>query len=177
MCSTYLRLIVWTALFGALVTAAPVRAGETMKPVQLKSLEALVGDWLYEGNGLTVEVSHKWILNKNFLATEATITNHQEDGAKTEVREITGQDPVTGQLVTWSFQSDGTRSRSNWYQQDKDWIRMKAGANKGGNELVATHVVRVTEDGNWTFQIQSRTVGGEYEGDMDEPITFQPADK
>jgi len=111
---------------------------------QLQSLEWLVGDWVDESPDSIVRTSSKWSDNKNFLLQEAEIRTRGADTMHLSQR--IGWDPLTKQVKSWLFDSDGGYGESYWTHDGHHWIVKATAVRKDGTfdgkyELAGTTLV------------------------------------
>jgi uncharacterized protein (TIGR02246 family) len=85
----------------------------------LKPLEWLVGEWVSEDQGPSVNVTADWALEKSYLVLDYYVT--KDAGAEMRVMQWIGYDPLTGQIKSWTFDSHGGYGVGLWSQEDDVW--------------------------------------------------------
>jgi uncharacterized protein (TIGR02246 family) len=131
-------------------------ADEEAGGAPLKELQWLVGDWKGEKGGANVSI--RWALNRKFL--DVTFTTRQRNG-ELMVRQLIGQDPLTGQVKSWTFDSSGGYGEGLWEREGNSWVIEVAAVLPDGQTGSAVNVIRYVDDGTFVFQARDRQVGGE----------------
>lgn len=135
------------------------------KPVEaansdyLKPLEWLVGDWVSEDNGRTVNLTAKWALDKNFLVQDYTVSG--EAGADLRVTQWIGFDPASGQIRSWTFDSRGGYGDGLWSREDNTWRSETTGVLPDGRVGSAVNSIRFVDDAHLEWHSTGRNVGGQ----------------
>jgi uncharacterized protein (TIGR02246 family) len=133
---------------------------------QLKELEWLVGEWVDDGDGITIEVDCKWTRNRNFISRSYTVSN----GADVESSglQIIGWDPQQKQIRSWLFDSDGGFIKGTWNKRGDRWIVQSVATLADGGSGSFTGVFRPLEDGNYSWQKVNQVVDGKLLPNVDE---------
>ena len=86
---------------------------------RLKELEWMIGQWVDESPEAVISTDCRWSDDKNFLLRSYTI---QVAGvpAMSGVQRI-GWDPITGQIKSWVFDSQGGHSEGLWSRDGNRW--------------------------------------------------------
>ena len=85
-----------------------------------RDLEWLIGDWSSEHEGVQLDVTCRWIANKNFVERTHQVT---EGGHVTSSgSEIIGWDPSAQVIKSWTFSSDGGHAVGVWSGHDSGWV-------------------------------------------------------
>ena len=79
---------------------------------RLKELAWLVGDWVDENSDSVVHVTCRWSDDKNFLLRDFVI--HVQGKPVMNVNQRIGWDPVTKQIKSWVFDSEGGYGDALW---------------------------------------------------------------
>lgn len=87
---------------------------------QLSDLEPLVGTWRPAGDDRSIRVVAAWNRDKTFLLRTMTITT--EEKREIEISQRIGIDPVSGQLRSWNFSSDGGHGEGVWTRDGDAWV-------------------------------------------------------
>lgn len=126
---------------------------------QLRDLEWLVGDWVDEGNESVIESRYRWAANKAFLLQDFTI---RVSGQKvlTGTQRI-GWDPLSKQIKSWIFDSEGGYGESLWSNVDDSWIIEVKGVRSDGKVVTATNQIEQLGKDRFRFESADRIVGEE----------------
>ena len=139
---------------------------------RLKPLEWLVGDWIDESPDSVVLTSCKWSDNKNFLLSDINI-RVQGSNAMHLTQRI-GWDPLTKQIKSWLFDSEGGYGESFW-TRDGDLWRVKATAvRRDGTTASMTNIYTPTGKDSYTWQTTDRVVAGEVLPPMEIKVVRKP---
>jgi uncharacterized protein (TIGR02246 family) len=85
----------------------------------LRKLEWMVGAWIDQGEGFSLDISCEWTRNKNFLARKFKLSN--SDGTSSSGLQLIGWDAKEKQIRSWLFDSDGTVVTGKWLEKDGTW--------------------------------------------------------
>jgi uncharacterized protein (TIGR02246 family) len=134
----------------------------------LKELEWLVGDWVEESESAVVLSSVGWADNKNFLlrSFEVRVTGKP---ALTGTQRI-GWDPLTKQIKSWVFDSQGGYGDGLWTRSGNQWVIKATGVRADGRTATATQVLTYLNNESLRWKSIDRTLGGEIRHDIDEII-------
>ncbi len=125
---------------------------------QLSQLNFLLGDWVDEHEHSVVSFSCKPTDNGKFLLREFSVhLNGQE--AMTGSQRI-GWDPVSGQLRTWIFDSEGGFGEGAWQQNGDGWVLHASGVTSNGEPASGSSIYKVINDHTMTWQAVDHEVGG-----------------
>ena len=139
---------------------------------RLKPLEWLIGDWIDESPDSVVLTSCKWSDNKNFLLSDINI-RVQGSNAMHLTQRI-GWDPLTKQIKSWLFDSEGGYGESFW-TRDGDLWRVKATAvRRDGTTASMTNIYTPTGKDSYTWQTTDRVVAGEVLPPMEIKVVRKP---
>ena len=125
----------------------------------LQDLAWLVGNWAAEGDGVEVVLNYDWMENKNFIRGETTISD--DKNSTSGGTQIIGKDPITGQLVSWFFNSDGSTGSGAWVKTGAHWVVRTQGVTAGGIPTSAINIIYDADDNVHSWQSVNRTVGGQ----------------
>jgi uncharacterized protein (TIGR02246 family) len=104
---------------------------------RLRDLEWLVGDWVDEGADSLIESSYRWDANKTFLLQDFIIRVNGRDVLKG--RQRIGWDPLSKQIKSWVFDSEGGHAESLWNQVDDSWVIKSKGVRFDGKVVTMTN--------------------------------------
>jgi uncharacterized protein (TIGR02246 family) len=125
----------------------------------LQPLEWLIGDWVSEDTGPTVNITATWALDKSFLVQNYTVAG--EAGADLHVVQWIGFDPVTGQIKSWTFDSRGGYGEGLWNRDGNTWHGETTGVLPDGRIGTARNSVRFVDDTRFEWSSTGRNVEGQ----------------
>jgi uncharacterized protein (TIGR02246 family) len=126
---------------------------------QLRDLEWLVGDWVDEGGDSVIETSYRWNQNKTFLLQDFTVRVKGQKVLNGTQR--IGWDPLSKQIKSWVFDSEGGYGESMWSSVDDSWIVKASGVRSDGKVVTATNEIRQMAKDRLRFESVDRIVGDE----------------
>jgi uncharacterized protein (TIGR02246 family) len=132
----------------------------------LKELEWLVGDWVEETENAVVLTSVAWTDNKNFLLRSFDVRVAGKP-ALTGTQRI-GWDPLTKQIKSWVFDSQGGYGEGLWMRSGHQWVIKSTGVRPDGRTATATQVLTHVNKDNLRWKSIDRTHGDEIAHDVDE---------
>jgi uncharacterized protein (TIGR02246 family) len=121
----------------------------------LRDLEWLIGTWASGGDGAQVHAVYEWDLNKSFIKGQFTI---KDKGQTVSGIQIIGTDPATGQLRSWTFESEGDFAQAVWERDGDTWVIEAEGIEGDGSTMSATNLVKRLNDDTFTWQSTARTL-------------------
>ncbi|KAA5545126.1 DUF4440 domain-containing protein [Roseiconus nitratireducens] len=136
----------------------------------LKSLEWLVGDWIYEGETWTVEFETDWTVKQNFLSRRYTVTGNP--GNESSGLQIIGWDPLKQQIRSWLFDSDGGYVHATWLPTESGWsVQSVATLADGGRGSFTSHLEPIDEN-SYRWEKVNRVLDGQILPSLD-PVTVR----
>jgi uncharacterized protein (TIGR02246 family) len=133
---------------------------EVLSPYdRLRDLEWLVGDWVDEGADSLIESSYRWDANKTFLLQDFTIRVKGRNVLKGTQR--IGWDPLSKQIKSWVFDSEGGHAESLWNQVDDSWIIKAKGVRFDGKVVTMTNQLTQLGKDRMKFDSLDRITGEE----------------
>ena len=127
--------------------------------LSLEDLAWLVGNWTASGDAAELELVYDWMENGNFLRGETTIRNEKDSASGGT--QIIGKDPVTGQIVSWFFNADGSHGFGEWVKEGAHWVIRSQGVTANGAPTSALNILYDADDNVHSWQSVNRTVGGQ----------------
>jgi uncharacterized protein (TIGR02246 family) len=106
---------------------------------RLKDLEWMVGDWIDEGADSVVRLHCQWSEDENFLFRTFTV-KAQGKPVMTVTQRI-GWDPVSRQVRSWEFDSEGGFGEGKWSRDGDRWVVKSTGVRPEGTTASATNVM------------------------------------
>ena len=139
---------------------------------RLKPLEWLIGDWVDESPDSVVITSCKWSDNKNFLLSDINI-RVQGSNAMHLTQRI-GWDPLTKQVKSWLFDSEGGYGESFWTRDGDRWLVKATAVRRDGTTASMTNIYIPTGKDSYTWQTTDRVVAGEVLPPMEIKVVRKP---
>ncbi len=134
---------------------------------QLKVLEGLIGEWVAEGEGFRMEISNQWTANLNFIASRYKVV---ENDVESSGLQIIGWDEKGQKIRSWLFDSAGTVVTGTWHKRDDGWSIPSLATLGGGESGSYTGVLRVQEDGNYSWEKINQVVDDQLLPNIDEIV-------
>jgi uncharacterized protein (TIGR02246 family) len=131
--------------------------------VSLRDLEWLIGTWAAKRDDAEVRTTYEWVWNKAFIRMDFTI--RQPDRTLSGFQMI-GKDPASGQLRSWTFESEGGVGEATWSNDGKKWTLDSVGQLTDGSTQSATVVMTPLSKDAFTWQAVKRTIDGEELDDL-----------
>jgi len=126
---------------------------------RLKDLEWLVGEWLDQSSDSTVHLTCRWSEDKNFLLRDFTI--HVQGQPVMTVSQRIGWDPLTKQVKSWVFDSEGGYGDALWARNGDRWVIKSSGVLPDGRIATATNVLARVGPNTARWTSTERTLGAE----------------
>ena len=125
----------------------------------LKALEWLVGEWVDQSSDSTVHATCRWSEDKNFLLRDFTV--HVQGRPVMMVNQRIGWDPLSKQIKSWVFDSEGGYGDGLWIRKGSQWVIKSTGVLPDGRTGSATHVLSPTGPNRARWSSTERTLGGD----------------
>lgn len=135
----------------------------------LQSVSWLVGDWVDEGPDGRTAISFRWSDDGNFLLGDYTMSAAGAGESKSVQR--IGWDPVTGQLRSWTFDSDGGFTEGRWDATDEGWVVKSTATMPNGTTGSATLMISVKDADHFVVRGTDRIIGGVAEPDFEMTVS------
>jgi uncharacterized protein (TIGR02246 family) len=139
---------------------------------RLQPLEWFVGDWVDESPDVNVTFSVRWSEDNNYLLVNYDSRMRGKSEIKSTQR--IGWDPLTEQVRSWIFDSDGGYGESHWTQVDKSWIVKSTAVLPDGQTGSATIVVEPVSHDRFILKGLDRVLGDGTLPDFQIPIVRKP---
>src|SRR6516225_2120657 len=120
----------------------------------------MVGDWVEEGPDAISTSSCKWDESGNFLVWKYKVQskNANASGGTTYI----GWDPLTKQITSWVFDSDGGHGEATWSRlADDQWMAKASGILSDGRTASATQYIKKLGPDRASWTSLDRVAGGE----------------
>ena len=129
----------------------------------LRDLEWLIGTWVAQRNDAEVQTTYEWMWNKSFIRVRFTI--RQKDRELSGFQMI-GKDAASGELRSWTFESEGGFGEATWSRDGKKWVLDSAGRLSDGSTLAATNLLTPLDQDTFSWQAVRRSIDGEEVDDL-----------
>ena len=139
---------------------------------RLKPLEWLIGDWVDESPDSVVITSCKWSDNKNFLLSDINI--RVQGSSAMHLTQRIGWDPLTKQIKSWLFDSEGGYGESIWTRDGDQWVVKATAVRRDGTTASMTNIYTPTGKDSYTWQTTDRVVAGEVLPPMEIKVVRKP---
>jgi uncharacterized protein (TIGR02246 family) len=126
---------------------------------RLRDLDWLVGEWLDQNSDSTVHVLCKWSNDKNYLLRDFTI--HVQGRPLMTVNQRIGWDPLTRQIKSWVFDSEGGYGDGLWARNGNEWVIKSRGVLPDGRIATATNVLTRVDRNTARWKSTERTLGAQ----------------
>ena len=123
----------------------------------LKALEWLLGEWLDQSSDSTVHATCRWSEDKNFLVRDFTI--HVQGRPVMTVTQRIGWDPLTKQIKSWVFDSEGGYGDGLWTRKGNQWVIKSTGVLSDGRIASATQTLTPVGQNSARWSSTQRTIG------------------
>ena len=124
----------------------------------LQELEWLVGTWVDDAEDGRVDTVFRWTANQAFLLRSFAV--QADDGVAQQGTQIIGWDPRSGEIRSWSFNSDGSFGDGTWTKSGDDWLIKSSQTLPDGQAASGTFVLSRVNDDEMTLKL----IGHEIEG-------------
>jgi uncharacterized protein (TIGR02246 family) len=141
---------------------------EPSNEARLKALEWMLGEWVSESEDGVVYSDTRWAESKNFLL-RAFSMRVKGRPAMTGSQMI-GWDPLTNQIKSWVFDSEGGVGEGLWSRKGDTWVIKSTGVFRDGRTTSATQIVTPEGKDKVHWRTADRTLGGRVLDDVDEII-------
>jgi len=126
---------------------------------RLQPLGWMIGDWIDESPESIVMTSCKWSDNKNFILQNIKVLKQGRDTM--ELSQRIGWDPLTKQIKSWLFDSEGGYAESFWTRDGDRWLVKATAVRRDGTTATMTNIFTPTGQNSYTWRTTDRVVGGE----------------
>lgn len=139
---------------------------------QLKQLEWLVGEWVDESPTEVVDHRCWWSEDGHYLLGKFVVQWEGLPAMKGDLR--IGWDPLTRQIKSWIFDTEGGYAEGLWTRTGDRWVVKMNGVRPDGSTASATNLYVPVRRDQIRFSSVDRMVGGEQEPDQTALIVRKP---
>lgn len=126
---------------------------------RLKELEWMNGDWIDESADSTVTARCRWSDDQNFLLRDFEV--FVQGKLSMRVSQRIGWDPLTKQIKSWVFDSEGGHGEGSWSREGNSWIIKATGVLPDGRIASGTHEITRINPTTARWISRDRTVAGQ----------------
>jgi len=131
----------------------------TSQRPKFENLEWLIGDWSAAQDSKTLDLSFKWIADKKFI--ELSYSVRDKDTTVRSGIQIIGLDPLSGDVISWSFDSTGGYGQGQWQLLKKGVIIESRGVMPHGALTTSRDVISRVDANSFSRQSVNRRVAGQ----------------
>lgn len=127
---------------------------------QLKALEWMLGTW--EDAVEDVEIKSRtvwWDQYKNYLLQTFSTKIFGQNSL--DAQQIIGWDPITKEIRSWIFDTDGGFGSAKWYNKGQSWYADTSYTLPNGRKASAIHIFTKVDDNTFTWASEGRDLDGE----------------
>ena len=135
---------------------------------QLEQLQPLLGVWVHETDGTTIEFECKWTKDNNHISRAYRVI--EDNNVEQTGLQIVGWDPKNKNIRSWLFDSEGGYAEGIWQKKNDNWLITTAGILPDGGTGTAVHIVRPIDENQFAFQKTKQVIDGVNVPDSDEII-------
>lgn len=135
---------------------------------KLKDLEWLIGEWIDDSGGITIDVVCRWTKNKNYISRTYTVSIGNEVGSSG--LQIIGWDAKQKQIRSWLFDSNGGVVNGTWTRRDDRWVVQSVATLADGATGSFTSIFRPSDEETFTWKKINRVRDGQILPNVDESV-------
>lgn len=157
-------------------TAETVAAEDSAETPEtpLRQLQWLVGTWVDEGADATIRTTCHWTRHRYFLARTFSV---ESEGKKVlEGTQVIGWDPVSQQIRSWMFDSEGGVGLGTWTQDGDHWNVKTSYSLATGERASAINVLTPVGENTIRWKSINREIEGEIQPNIPEVTVVREAD-
>lgn len=152
---------------------------------QLADLGWMVGDWnVIDNSGPKqagrpkIEISVRWNANRTFLLRDLKITPpaaaDSTAAAPMHVTQRIGWDPLSRQIRSWVFSTDGGHGEAFWSRDGKSWLARTTAVLPDGSQTAALNIYTYNGADRCTWQSIHTHAGSEHVPPVNMTLIRQP---
>jgi uncharacterized protein (TIGR02246 family) len=126
---------------------------------QLQQLSWLLGEWAGTSEDQAIVISAHWSDGGSYIVREFAV--HGSGDKLASGTERIGWDPKAGQVVSWTFDSQGGRSESRWSRDGERWLVESSKTMPDGNSATTTSIYTPGEAGRFSWEVRRASVANE----------------
>ncbi len=129
----------------------------------LEDLGWLIGTWDAKRADAEVRTTYEWMGNKAFLRANFTI---REKDVTVSGMQVIGIDPDSGELRTWTFETDGGYGEGTVTRDGKKWLFATTATLADGRAMTASNILTPIDRDAFTWQPTNLTIDDEPAGNL-----------
>jgi uncharacterized protein (TIGR02246 family) len=126
---------------------------------QLQQLSWLIGEWAGTADDQAIVISANWSDGGSYIVREFAL--HGGGDKLVSGTERIGWDYKTGDIVSWTFDSQGGRSESRWKRDGDRWLVESSKSMPDGKSATSTSIYTPREDGRFSWEVRRASVADE----------------
>jgi hypothetical protein len=126
---------------------------------RLQPLSWLLGEWAGAVDDQAIIVSSNWSDGGNYIVREFAI--HGAGDQVVTGNERIGWDPVSGEVMSWAFDSQGGRSESRWKRDGERWLVESTKVMSDGKKATSASVYTPGDGGSYSWEVSRASVADE----------------
>ncbi|QDU90680.1 SnoaL-like domain protein [Pirellulimonas nuda] len=134
----------------------------------LSDLAWLTGRWAADKGSTHIEIAFDPVADGRFLLGQTTLSTDQ--GSSSGGTQVVGRDPLTGQLVSWFFNTDGGHGFGVWSRDGDRWLVRTVGVTGQGAPTRATNILYNADDKVHSWQSVDRSLANQPLSDTEEVV-------
>jgi uncharacterized protein (TIGR02246 family) len=136
---------------------------------RLRELEWMVGHWVDESGNNKVEANIRWADNNSYLIR--TYTVHIQGEKASSGTMFIGWDPQSGQIKSWTFDSEGGHGEAFWTRtSNNEWVVKVQGVLRDGRPTSATQIHTILNKDSVKTNSIDRIIGGQIAPDITDVV-------
>jgi uncharacterized protein (TIGR02246 family) len=139
---------------------------------RLEEVAWLIGEWVDESPDSVVATTCRWSEDKNFILQDGIVQIAGNPAMKVSMR--VGWDPLTKQIKSWVFDSEGGYGEGTWTRDGDRWVVKATGVRKDGTTASATTIYTPTGKESYIWQSTDRIAGGEMRPPLQVKVVRKP---
>jgi len=132
---------------------------------KLGELEWLIGDWVDQDEGSSVETTFRW--TKDYAFISGTFRVMVEDRVDLEGTQVIGWDPVAKKIRSWIFDTKAGFGEGEWSREGNTWTVKVKSILGTGQKASSINIYTYVDANSFTWQSIGREVQGEPFPDID----------
>mgnify|MGYP006284373819 CR=1 FL=1 len=136
----------------------------------LADLDWMVGDWVVideraaKADKPAIEMAVRWNANRTFLLRDVKIAAPGDagDAAALHVTQRIGWDPLSRQLRSWVFSSDGGHGEATWSRDGDSWVARTTAVLPDGSQTSSLNIYTFDGKDRCAWRSLPTHVGGEH---------------
>jgi uncharacterized protein (TIGR02246 family) len=165
----------WQILSVRDLPGAPLEEDANASTVQLRQLDWLIGNWLYQDKDTVVTLSCRPTQKQSFLLFEQAVRVKGEEVLS--LTQVLGWDPLQQQFRSWVFDSAGGFGDGLWERRGNEWLVAVDGVRSDGRQASGTNSWRFVDDNTFEWAATDREIDGEPAPDLKVRYTRQAGKK